>query len=327
MNRASLRPRGFTLVELLVVIAIIGILVALLLPAIQSAREAARRAQCGNNVKQLGIALHNYHDVYGRLPLGNVHDNFTWAGTPANPHRHGSHFVQLLPFIEQQSLYESCVFVGDTDFLSVIPGGQMVYEIWIDALVCPSGLGKAYNPRGADSVGPTVNQRRAQTSYAASIGNQRFGGVFPGNDFGNGPINHGDTINGREISGVFSHMAWSSRMADIDDGTSNTIAMGEIRPECSWHGSGGWMYFNSLWFATTCPINYCNCPGESGFATCPCNKGTGGWSCDMGFKSKHPGGATFCLADGSVRFLADTIDYSTYQRLGDRRDGLAVGSF
>ena len=107
MNRVSLRQGGFTLVELLVVIAIIGILVALLLPAIQAAREAARRTQCSNNIKQLGVALHNYHDNYKRFPLGNVHDNFTWAGTPANPHRHGSHIVQLLPFIEQQSLDDS----------------------------------------------------------------------------------------------------------------------------------------------------------------------------------------------------------------------------
>ena len=323
MVRDRRRRRGFTLVELLVVIAIIGILIALLLPAVQAAREAARRSQCSNNMKQLGLGLHNYHDIHQRFPLGNSHTDFSWAGTPANPNRHGSHMVALLPFIEQKTLYDRCAFNADTDG-STLASGQLVYEVWIDGLICPSSAGKQYNPRGADSVGPTPNQKRALSCYSASMGNQAFGGVFPGNNFGTGPVNHGDTLDGGQISGVFGHMAWSSRFADITDGTSNTIAMGEIRPDCSWHGSGGWMYFNSLWFATTCPINYCNCPDDPAFSTCPCVKGNGGWSSDMGFKSRHPGGAMFLLGDGSVRFLPNTIDYTTYQRLGDRRDGQPV---
>ena len=93
--------KAFTLVELLVVIAIIGILIALLLPAVQAAREAARRSQCSNNLKQIGLALHNYADVNRRFPLGNSHFTFEWDGTTPSPHRHGSVFVALLPYMEQ----------------------------------------------------------------------------------------------------------------------------------------------------------------------------------------------------------------------------------
>lgn len=316
------RRHGFTLVELLVVIAIIGILIALLLPAVQAAREAARRSQCSNNLKQLGLAIHNYADVHKRFPLGNSHYTFEWTGTTPSVNRHGSAILALLPFIEQQTLYTSCVFQGDTDFLSVLPGGQQVSTAWIDTLLCPSGIGRAYNPRNGDSV--TGSQNRALSSYSPSQGNQYFSSCnYHGNTYGTAPANHGDTIDGNQISGVFGHMAWGARFSDITDGTSNTIAVGEIRPECSWHGSGGWMYFNSLWFATTCPINYCNCPNGPNYATCDC-KAPGGWVCDMGFKSRHPGGAQFALCDGSTRFLSETIDYEMYQRLGDRRDGRTV---
>jgi len=314
--------KAFTLVELLVVIAIIGILIALLLPAVQAAREAARRSQCSNNLKQIGLALHNYADVNRRFPLGNSHFTFEWDGTTPSPHRHGSVFVALLPYMEQQSLHSACVFKGDTDFLSVLPDGQPVYSTWIDTLLCPSGIGRTYNPRNGDSV--TGSQNRALSSYSPCQGNQYFSSCnYHGNAYGTGPANHGDTYDGNQISGVFAHMAWGASFADITDGTSNTLAMGEIRPECSWHGSGGWMYFNSLWFATTCPINYCNCPNTINYATCDC-KAPGGWVCDMGFKSPHPGGAGFLHADGSTRFISETIDYEMYQRLGDRHDGRPV---
>jgi hypothetical protein len=118
---------------------------------------------------------------------------------------------------------------------------------------------------------------------------------------------------------VFSHLAWGASIRQVEDGTSNTIAMGEILPKCSWHAADGWMHTNSLWFATSCPINYANCEGESGFdANCAPDTE---WACDMGFKSRHPGGAQFVLCDSSVHFLAEDIDYRNYQRLGDRRDG------
>jgi prepilin-type N-terminal cleavage/methylation domain-containing protein/prepilin-type processing-associated H-X9-DG protein len=319
--------RAFTLVELLVVIAIIGILVALLLPAIQAAREAARRSQCGSQLKQLGVALHNYHDTYKRFPLGAAHTNYSW-GT-INADHHGSFLVGMLPFIEQQSMFDSCDFQTDTGYYSRLGGtsggGQLLHEIWIPVLQCPSDE-QQYWPGGNVLYPISQSLKQATSNYAASMGNQAFGACpFGGNMFGNGPSFHGHDLTGMQISGVFSHMAWGAAMRDILDGTSQTIAVGEIRPKCSWHAMDGWMHYNALWFATTCPINYPNCPNEPGYnAAC---SAPNAWSCDMGFKSRHPGGAQFCLADGSVRFLSQTINYDLYQRLGDRRDGLAIDAY
>jgi prepilin-type N-terminal cleavage/methylation domain-containing protein/prepilin-type processing-associated H-X9-DG protein len=323
-RRAS---RGFTLVELLVVIAIIGILVALLLPAVQSAREAARRMQCSNNLKQLGLALHNYHLAFSRFPLGASHPNDQNWGSIHNDH-HGSFLVGLLPYFEQQALYDACDFKTDTAYNSVTADGRKVHEIWINVLVCPSDEKKYWdgNPLYHNQPSSTKGQRWAASNYAVSMGNQAFGACpFGGNQFGTGSSFHGHDLTGSLISGVFSHIAWGAAIEEIRDGTSNTIAIGEIRPKCSYHARDGWMHINSLWFATTCPINYKNCPDEPGYnASCAAPNA---WSCDMGFKSQHSGGAQFALCDGSVHFLSENIDYNTYQRLGDRRDGQPVGSF
>ena len=326
-NEGSSARRAFTLVELLVVIAIIGILVALLLPAVQSAREAARRMQCGNNLKQLGLALHNYHLSFNRFPLGASHPTDTNWGTINNDH-HGSFIVGLLPFFEQQVMYDACDFKTDTAYNSALPGGQKLHEIWLSVLLCPSDEKKFLdgNPLYHNQPNSTKGQKWAISNYGASMGNQAFGACpFGGNQFGNGPSFHGHDLTGAQISGVFSHIAWGAAIEDIRDGTSNTIAIGEIRPKCSWHARDGWMHINSLWFATTCPINYKNCENEPGYnASCSASNA---WSCDMGFKSQHTGGAQFVFGDGSVHFLSETIDYVTYQKLGDRRDGQTIGAY
>lgn len=329
MGESAARGRfAFTLVELLVVITIIGILIALLLPAVQAAREAARRAQCNNNLKQLGLALHSYHDVYGRFAPG------TRSCDPANPgtgscpdgtgyvwnagaHRKGSTLVKLLPFVEQRTLYE-----------------RLNQKLDVEAQLASLGYGAGEIPAYRCPSDDWRNTSTGQSNYAVSLGSQamsaQYGGCssYPGNVFGNGPVGHGSTEDASQISGLFSRYSYAAAMSEITDGSSNTIMMGEIRPYCGDHHRGGWMSSNSLWTATTAPINFPTCPGQApGSDTSQNCYAYNIWMTSAGFKSRHPGGAQFVFADGSARLLSETIDYMTYQKLGDRRDGQAIGDF
>ncbi len=367
-KRWFLGRAAFTLVELLVVIAIIGVLVALLLPAVQAAREAARRASCNNNLKQLGIALHNYHDVYNRLP----HNHIVWDQALGGDMR-GSYLVRLLPYIEQGgTLYERIDFRvfnfdrGASPVVPMMPDGEYIFSKTVPGFFCPSD----------DTPDRLRDNNRAQGNYAMSMGAQampplyacslaRYVGLGPsgadnGNWFGTGPEGHGNWSWGepnRAISGILSrggwrfnpgwagspvpvnHAPWAARFRDISDGTANVIAMGEYRPKCGDHTwANGWFHANSIWMATTAPINFPTCPGEFGNPVDPwqgwanplpgreCNHFRV-WTTSQGFRSRHPGGAQFVFCDGSVHFLSETMNYDMYQRLGDRRDGRPVFGF
>jgi prepilin-type N-terminal cleavage/methylation domain-containing protein/prepilin-type processing-associated H-X9-DG protein len=335
---------AFTLIELLVVIAIIAVLVALLLPAVQQAREAARRSQCANNLKQLGLAMHNYHDAFNQFAPGTT--NIWGPGPTWSDGSKGSYFVQLLPYMDQAPLFNQLDFrvtgtpwncadpsnTADCNFEALrqsYPSGPLLRHSVVPMLICPS------------DTSVNIDGHSVKSNYALSMGNQampsNWGGacnLFPGNNFGTGPEGHGNTANPGLMSGIVSRFGWAAKMRDITDGSSNVIMAGEIRPQCGDHSRNGWFHFNSMWIATTAPINYpVACVREeplNGVAWDAIPQGCNhwqNWQTSQGFKSRHTGGAQFLLCDGSVRFISENIDYLTYQRLGDRRDGQPVGEF
>jgi prepilin-type N-terminal cleavage/methylation domain-containing protein len=363
-RRGNMVPRSpskkaFTLIELLVVIAIIAILIALLLPAVQQAREAARRTQCRNNLKQLGLGHHNYHDNFksfapniniiwsGPNPTWNTNDR-GWGGSQA------SHLVNLLPYVDQAPLFNGINFnnAATVKPWNQVIGGKQLNATLITLYQCPS------ESRGG-MLATGTNPARAMTSYAGCTGSTfqasnrgcnlativGNGGVqFDPNDDGEdwfgratiGQYARTDTPHSNGISGVIARSSWAANFKDITDGSSNVICMGEVRGICSdalgyWppNQGGGWADSESLWFSTTPPINFPNCPGENGN---PTSGGTGcrhpqNWNTGMGFKSLHVGGAHFLLCDGSVRFISQNISHDVYQMLGDRWDGNPVGDF
>ncbi|HEX7446655.1 MAG TPA: DUF1559 domain-containing protein [Pirellulales bacterium] len=363
------RRRGFTLVELLVVIAIIGILIALLLPAVQAAREAARRSQCTNNMKQLGLAIHNYNDAFQRFPIcSETNPNGgRWTRNATQGPTGGAH-TRLLPFIEQQALYSQFNLNYTTEEQGWGPAVTVngAYSATQPGISQPVGfLGSSVIPGFlCPSVGwmtgyPVTGATLASTDYLVCWGTPTFqnaygtGPLAPyiplspygyngGNGwngyFGDCPgwISDGWDGSGGNGNGVFGTSNWAARFQDIDDGTSNTIAMMECPRQCH---SGYYYGWASIWYqggATKAPINFPTCLNEKDIQGITINYS--GWTYSGSFapwsqtdsangaKSKHPGGAQAVFCDGSVHFLNETINYEIYQRLGSRRDGKTVGS-
>lgn len=339
------QQNGFTLIELLVVIAIIAILVALLLPAVQQAREAARRSSCKNNMKQMGLALHNYHDVHGVMPYctGNPGGTSTPAINYATNH---TGYIMLLPYIEQATLYDRFNFEaatgkyqgsGNCGTSGSVPATLAGVEADIDAnillganviqtFLCPSDPGKPTRvsncvSRSGGGGGSTMSPQpeTAKTSYGFSVS-----------------LANGGTQWSRETSGTNAMFGVNSNcnFRDITDGTSNTIAMAETTLEIyqsahepiTWIGPG-WSKFGVNMQHSLAGINEWRCCtwDATPFTT---NQGRFGRNGSGGFPgSNHPGGIHVVLGDGSVRFLSENIAYTTRVNLARISDGQVIGEF
>jgi prepilin-type N-terminal cleavage/methylation domain-containing protein len=326
------KKRGFTLVELLVVIAIIGILVGLLLPAVQQAREAARRMSCGNNMKQIGLAIHNYESAFKRLPHGSVCANNFGAITEGTwltlDDRKGNVLVKLLPFMEQSAIFDKLNFTRDVqaqmDALGLRNVPMGIYR-------CPSdgtsrkSLGEEFQLYNYSmSMGNQNMDARYVTIYQLNtVGAPRAAGIYGGNLFGNGWRGHGNHEKRRSdgLSGVIGRCDYSARLAELTDGTSNVIMAGEVLPACDSQHRGGWYETDNQMTATSVGINYNTC-GKRGVSNTNSDANSfDNWNTSSGFKSDHTGGVTLVYGDASVHFVPDEVDYLTYQQMGSKDDG------
>jgi len=299
------RAHGFTLVELLVVIAIIGVLVALLLPAVQAAREAARRSSCSNNLKQIGIALHNYHDTHLTFPFGWSNRGQGWSAL-------------ILPQIEQGPLYDTLQWAESNNWDTDNTPNERAAGTFIPTYRCPS----AAIPRNVSNQGIPLRVPATYRGVASSTADS--------DDPSTSVV--GRALQQRDMEGIFFGDS-RINMAHITDGTSNTFMVGE----CYWDTfsqDGNQMDF---WYIGSPQIDpwtssdateYSEFVGSTGV---PYNAriiaSTSGYVKELSFASFHPGGAMFALGDASVRFVPYTINNVIYQGLGSRDKGEVVSNY
>lgn len=356
----SRRREAFTLIELLVVIAIIAILIALLLPAVQKVREAAARTQCANNMKQLGLALHNYHDVNKNLPVSRGFSNGGWGAFPL-----------LLPYLEQDNLYRLIDFRAEV----TCQGTANIRNASVQTLRCPSqpdymvrsdfhtmpvagcAQGVALGIYPGDPGTPddpahagtyTGWHADYQFSYGDGFNNKPtdvYGGDNARVNYGAGGCASNNTVTpttacpnpgsgyggGPYHRGIMNYLGDSSaiRLGDITDGTTNTIAFGETTN--AWNSNSNiWMTSTGTAKGTSLPINWMKskCANSVGWVIDFCVPGSsasGSWM-TRGFSSRHPGGINVTLCDASVRFVNENINSFTFNAAGSRAGGEVLGS-
>ncbi|WP_425619304.1 DUF1559 domain-containing protein [Anatilimnocola sp. NA78] len=342
--------RAFTLVELLVVIAIIGVLVALLLPAVQAAREAARRIQCQNHLKQLALGIHNHEDTFKKFPLGlDLRAGATTARS--------TFFIEILPFIEQQPLYSKWDFINSANNVTTAADTSRA-ATKIKIFVCPSDIFKE-NPFNLAATGATFSPSQSQsgnpygglyspTSYAGNYGTGCYHtsfSVFPvkpdGVLFMSGPGTELQMPGGSLHTLAENHKDLPPlRMAEISDGTSNTILLGEknhkdidfdawtsansglkMHQVSAWAWAGGRKGSAMLFCSSAVAINTTVRKLNPGSPTSPDiavqDRRYNAWG------SNHPGGANFALCDGSVRGISESLPQQILATISTRAGGEA----
>jgi len=339
-SRPCSPPAGFTLIELLVVISIIAVLIALLLPAVQAVREAARRAQCTNNMKQLGLACHNYESAMGALPMGNQgYANFPSCGNVwPDDYFLYSTFVYILPYVESTAQYNAY----NLSLVFARTANTTANSIQVAAYVCPTDL--------PFTQVPSPNVPYVHSSYATNRGrNENIGFNWAVATMPDPGAPNYQNCNGDPGDGMFGWQT-SFRLSSVIDGTSNTFLFGEVHRfrdqppgpysignitvefTDDYSGLGG--IPTSGAFVIPRPNSppdrdgsvYAACFGSAQFPPDWINVVACQKYGQYGFRSLHPGGTNFAMADGSVRFVRDSISLPTYRALGTRAGGEVVSA-